>query len=259
MIEESSHAVHEAEGHAGGIAEIIMHHVTDQKWPLNLFGMDIPFSKHILMMWIACIVIIVISQLALREKGLIPRGIRNLIEVFILFIRDEIVYANFGREDGKKYVPFFLTIFFFILFCNLIGLIPFAATATGNINVTATLAVITFIMIQASGIQKFGLVRYVKNIVPHGVPLWVVPILFPVELLGLVTKAFALAIRLFANMIAGHIVITSLLSLIILFKLPPFILFALAISLLEVLIALIQAYIFTFLSAIFISMARHAH
>ena len=111
------------------------------------------------------------------------------------------------------------------MFMNILGLIPFSATATGNINVTATLATVSFIMMQAAGIQKYGLIQYIKNIVPSGVPFWIYPILFPVELLGMLTKSFALAIRLFANMIAGHIVITVLISLIIVFKFPGIILF----------------------------------
>lgn len=257
MVEHAAQAVQEGTKHEGGISAIIMHHVTNV--PVHIPILDVTVPKHVLMMWIAGLVIILVCRLALRDKGLIPRGIRNFLEIFILFVRDEIVNANFGKKDGQKYLPFFLTIFFFIMACNLIGLIPLFATATGNINVTATLAMVTFIVIQLSGIQKHGFLGYIKNIVPSGVPLWIYPILFPVEILGMITKAFALAIRLFANMIAGHIVITVLISLIITFTAPPIILFPLGISLLEVFIALLQAYIFTFLSAVFISMARHAH
>jgi F-type H+-transporting ATPase subunit a len=154
-----------------------------------------------------------------------------------------------------------LTVFFFILTCNFIGLIPFGATATGNIAVTATLATISFFVIQLGGIMKNGLFGYFKGLLPHGLPTWLIPIMFIVELLGLFTKPFALAIRLFANMTAGHIVILALLGLIFILRtyvvVPVSISFALFIYLLEILVALIQAYIFTMLSSLFIGMAYH--
>ena len=161
----------------------------------------------------------------------------------------------------EKFLPFLLTIFFFILTCNFLGLIPGAATSTSNISVTATLAVISFIVTQAGGMMRNGIFGYFKGLIPHGIPAWLLPIMFVVEILGLFTKPFALAIRLFANMTAGHIVILALLGLIFILKTPfvspVSVLFALFIYLLEILVSLIQAYIFTMLSALFIGMAVH--
>ena len=145
--------------------------------------------------------------------------------------------------------------------CNFIGLIPYGSTATSNISVTATLAIISFIVIQAGGMMKNGIFGYFKGLVPHGMPIWLLPIMIPVELLGLFTKPFALAIRLFANMTAGHIVIMALLGLIFILHtyivVPVSVSFALFIYLLEILVALLQAYIFTMLTSLFIGMAVH--
>jgi F-type H+-transporting ATPase subunit a len=147
------------------------------------------------------------------------------------------------------------------LTCNFIGLIPYGSTATSNISVTATLAIISFIVIQAGGMMKNGIFGYFKGLVPHGMPIWLLPIMIPVELLGLFTKPFALAIRLFANMTAGHIVIMALLGLIFILHtyivVPVSVSFALFIYLLEILVALLQAYIFTMLTSLFIGMAVH--
>jgi len=167
---------------------------------------------------------------------------------------------NLG-EEGKHYLPFLLTVFFFILFCNLLGLIPYAGTATGNVSVTAALALIALSMIQLGGIRQHGLAHHFKNLVPHGIPVWLLPIMIPVEVMGQLTKPFALCIRLYANMTAGHIVIYSLLGLIFLFKslvvAPVSVGFALFISVLELFVAFLQAYIFTMLTSLFMGMAIH--
>ncbi|MDP3441315.1 MAG: F0F1 ATP synthase subunit A, partial [Ignavibacteria bacterium] len=159
------------------------------------------------------------------------------------------------------FLPYLLTAFFFILTCNFLGLLPYGSTATGNIAVTATLATLSFIVIQLGGIKHNGFFGYFKGLLPHGLPAWLIPIMLVVELLGLFTKPFALAIRLFANMTAGHIVILALLGLIFILNtyvvIPVSIAFALFIYLLEILVALIQAYIFTMLSSLFIGMAVH--
>ena len=175
-------------------------------------------------------------------------------------MRDEIAKITIGK-GYEKFLPYLLTVFFFILTCNFLGLIPGSATATSNISVTVTLAVISFIVIQVGGMMKNGAWGYFKGLIPHGIPSWLLIIMVPVELLGLFTKPFALAIRLFANMTAGHIVIGALLGLIFILKtyfvIPVSISFALFIYLLEILVALIQAYIFTMLSSLFIGMAVH--
>jgi F-type H+-transporting ATPase subunit a len=148
---------------------------------------------------------------------------------------------------------------FFILFSNIFGLIPYTATITSNIAVTAALAAMTFFATQLGGIRQYGFFGYFKGLIPHGMPLGILPLIIIVEILGLFTKPFALCIRLFANMIAGHVVILSLIGLIFIlgsvFVAPVSIAFALFIYLLEILVAVIQAYIFTMLSSLFIGMA----
>jgi len=255
---------HAEETHGAGKTDEIMHHILDSNVfeifgkeihlpHIEVFGYDISITKHILMMWIAGLIVILLFRLSFRKVGLVPKGIANLLEAMILFVRDEIVYANFGKA-GRGYVSYFLTLFFFILVCNLLGLVPYASTATGNISVTASLAGISFIMIQASGIKKKGFKKYIRDIIPPGIPFWLIPIMIPVEIISMLTKPFALCIRLFANMTGGHIVLLALFGLLSSFKFAPIIFFPLAISLLELLIALIQAYIFTFLTSVFISM-----
>jgi F-type H+-transporting ATPase subunit a len=190
----------------------------------------------------------------------VPKGVSNFTEVLILFVRDEIAKPTIGK-GYEKFLPYLLTAFFFILTCNFLGLLPYGSTATGNIAVTATLATLSFIVIQLGGIKHNGFFGYFKGLLPHGLPAWLIPIMLVVELLGLFTKPFALAIRLFANMTAGHIVILALLGLIFILNtyvvIPVSIAFALFIYLLEILVALIQAYIFTMLSSLFIGMAVH--
>ncbi|GJQ61646.1 MAG: ATP synthase subunit a 2 [Melioribacteraceae bacterium] len=252
----------------------IMHHILDGNYlefppfgvvhlpELHLLGMDISITRHVIFMWLAVIILVFLLGRVAKayKKSLVPKGINNLMEVLILFVRDEIARPTIGH-GFEKFVPYLLTAFFFILTCNFLGLVPYGATATSNIAVTASLATISFIVIQAGGIMKNGFFGYFKGLLPHGLPTWLIPIMFVVELLGLFTKPFALAIRLFANLTAGHIVIMALLGLIFIlqtyFVAPVSVAFALFIYLLEILVALIQAYIFTMLSSLFIGMAVH--
>ncbi len=252
----------------------IMHHILDsntldfepfftiQLPHLSLFGFDISITKHVVFMWIAFALLILIFNLVAKsyKKSFLPKGLTNMMEVLVVFVRDEIARPTIGK-GYEKFLPYLLTIFFFILTSNFLGLLPYGATATSNISVTATLAVISFFVIQAGGIMKNGAFGYFKGLIPGGVPGWLLPIMFVVEILGLFTKPFALAIRLFANMTAGHIVIMALIGLIFIlqtfFVAPVSVAFALFIYLLEILVALIQAYIFTMLSSLFIGMAVH--
>lgn len=252
----------------------IMHHVLDAREldfspfgvihlpQLHLFGIDISITKHVVFMWLALVILVVTFIFVARSyrKSLIPRGITNLTEVLIVFVRDEIARPTIGKGN-ERFLPYLLTAFFFILTCNFLGLIPYGSTATSNIAVTATLATISFIVIQVGGMMKNGVFGYFKGLIPHGIPMWLLPIMLVVELLGLFTKPFALAIRLFANMTAGHIVIMALFGLIFILHtyvvVPVSISFALFIFLLEILVALLQAYIFTMLSGLFIGMAVH--
>jgi F-type H+-transporting ATPase subunit a len=254
----------------------IMHHITDSRvlefhpfgeihlpqLPL-IMGIDITPTKHVLFMWLTALMLIVLfGFIAGRyKKTLIPKGIVNFFEVFIVFVRDEIAKTELGH-NYHKFMPYLLTVFFFILFGNFLGLIPYSATFTSNIAVTATLAAFTFLCNTAWRYRELmDLGGYLKGLVPHGIPSWMLVIMIPVELLGLFTKPFALAIRLFANMVAGHTVILALIGLIffmqtifVAFISIPFTLF---VYMLEILVALIQAYIFTMLSSLFIGMAVH--
>lgn len=232
---------------------------------LQIFGITIhlAITKHVVFLWIAALIVafLLIYTAKSYKKSLVPRGVANLIEMIIQFIRDEIVSPTIGEKYITSFLPYLGTIFFFILICNLLGLLPYGATATSNISVTASLALLSFLMIQLAGMKKNGIIGYFKGLIPHGVPVFLLPIMFVVEILGLFTKPFALMIRLFANMTAGHVVILALIGLIFILKTPFIspvsILFALFIYLLELLVALIQAYIFTMLSSLFIGMAIH--
>jgi F-type H+-transporting ATPase subunit a len=182
------------------------------------------------------------------------------VEVFVMFIRDEIVLPNMGTA-GLRYLPYLLTTFFFILIMNLMGLIPFGASATGNVSVTAGLAIIAFIMIQISAIRAQGFGHYLAHLT-GGVHWLLWPIMIPIEILGLFTKPFALCIRLFANMTGGHIVIVALFGLIFIFKsyiiaIGPFG-FVLGIMFLELFVAFLQAYIFTMLTSLFMGLGIQA-
>ena len=252
----------------------ILHHVLDGNYldftpfgkiylpEIHLFGIDLSLTRHVIFMWLAVIILILVFIKVSKsyKKSLVPKGVSNFVEVLIMFVKDEIAKPTIGKGH-ERFLPYLLTVFFFILTCNFLGLIPFGSTATSNISVTATLAIISFIVIQLGGMMKNGPLGYFKGLIPHGVPAWLIPIMFIVEILGLFTKPFALAIRLFANMTAGHIVILALLGLIFILKtvvvIPVSVAFALFIYLLEILVSLIQAYIFTMLSSLFIGMAVH--
>jgi F-type H+-transporting ATPase subunit a len=251
-----------------GIAEILTHHVVDHRYhDLYLFGVNVGPSKHLLWFGIAAAVVLVFVRLALANyrKG-VPSGVGAAMEALVLYVRDEIAEKNIGH-DGRKYVPLLLSLFFFILVAALLGLMPFTATSTANLSVTMGLAIISFLAMQWAGISKYGLVHHFKNMIPPGLPILLLPIMIPVELLSMFTRPFALMIRLFANMLAGHMVIASLLLLIPLMAgvnvafgvgmVPISLVLALFIMILEVLVAFIQAYIFTLLTSIFIGMNAH--
>ncbi len=182
---------------------------------LELFGIDISITKHVFFMWlVAAIVIISLIVVSKKyKKSLIPSGFANFIEVIVVFVRDEIVKPSIGK-GYETFLPYLLTLFFFILTSNFLGLIPYTATVTSNIAVTAGLAAITFVVTQFGGMKNHGVGGYFKGLIPPGMPTWLLPLIALVEFLGLFTKPFALCIRLFANMIAGHVVILSLIGLI---------------------------------------------
>jgi F-type H+-transporting ATPase subunit a len=243
--------------------EMLEHHLLDHAYTRlpAVLGVSLPISKHLVMMWIASgLAVMLFVPVGIAARSGRRNAVVSLVETFAMFIRDDIVVPNIG-EHGRKYVPYFLSLFFFILFCNLLGLVPFGATATGNIAVSGALALTTLAMINISGAREQGFFAYVKNLVPHGLPAWLLPLMFPIEIIGLLTKSFALCIRLFANMIAGHIVILAFLALIFLFGsvwvAPASVAAALGMNMLEIFVAFLQAYIFTLLSSIFIGAAVH--
>lgn len=251
------------------LKEILNHHIVDHIWFRIPFGpLNLPFSKHLLMMGIASAILLVIFPLIIRSRSPALAPFRAMIEIVVIFLRDEVVVPNLGRK-GAAYMGYFSTLFFFILTMNLLGMVPFGAAATGNLAVTAALALTTFALVNFAGIREQGLFSYLAHIVPKGVPLWLYPLLFPIELIGLLTKTFALCIRLFANMIAGHIVILAFVSFIFIFGslnaalglgvAPISVALVLFILLLELFVAFLQAYVFTFLTAIFTGAAMHPH
>jgi F-type H+-transporting ATPase subunit a len=261
--ETAEHAA-EAAGHleeAQDVATILMHHVTDGPF----MGL---WSKHLVFFVVAALLVVILTRLAIASyrKG-IPTGVGALLELFVVFIRDDIAEKNIGHGDGRKFTPLLCSFFFFILVAALLGLIPGTATSTGNIAVTMALATVSFAAQQYAGISKYGIVRHFAGIVPSGLPAWLLPIMIPVEILSMFTKPFALMVRLFANMLAGHMVIGALLMLIPLMAaintlfgiaiIPVALGLSLFIDLLELLVALIQAYIFTLLTSIFIGMYAH--
>lgn len=234
--------------------------------------LDLSFTRHLLFMLIGSTLLLVWATAMTRRyragtgRTSAPRGkLQNAFEMLVQFVRTDIAQPNIG-EKADKFVPYLLTAFFFILILNFLGLLPFGATATANIAVTAVLALFTFF-----ATNLFASKDYWKHIFwPPGVPTFVKPILIPVEVMGLFTKPFALAIRLFANMTAGHLVILNLIGLIFVFSrlfgtgaglgvAPVSVAMALFIYLLEILVAFLQAYVFTMLSAIFIGMAVASH
>jgi F-type H+-transporting ATPase subunit a len=275
LEQEGDKVVKESEEKLDVIEKVVDHHYIDfyflgklqlpQFKPIKIFGINFDFSitKTSAMMFLASIILVVVLLYAVssNKKNKIPKGIGNAVEAVVVFVRDDIVLPNLGPE-GLKMMPFFLTLFFFIVFANLLGLFPFMAQPTKNINVTAALALITFAVTLYKGITTHGFGSYFKGLVPQGIPIAIMPIMILVEFIGLFAKPFTLLMRLFANITAGTIIIFSLIGLIFVFEYAATIVavpFALFIYLIEIFIAFLQAYIFTLLSAIYVSMAMQHH
>jgi F0F1-type ATP synthase, subunit a len=261
-------------------------------------------TKHVLMLWIVAVsvglFVIIPVQKFVKQNKLIPSGLMNFIEIIVTFVRDTIVKPNVGSKWVNNWAPLILTFLFFIFFANAIGMIPIfdllgvinrfilhvpysdnhnfingllhgGPTATGNFNVTAALAFITFSSIIIAGVRAHGFVQHWKNLVPQGLPAFVYVILIPIEIIGMFVKPFALTMRLAANMTGGHIALLAILSFMAIFadmfhsvlagigvaiiSVPM----AAAISGLEIIVVIVQAYVFTLLSAVFIGMAINVH
>ena len=286
------------EGGTPDLQGFLMHHLSDGKelefqvlgrgltihlpeWePIHLGGLELDLSptKHIVFMLGAAVllmaVFIPLARLVRRRyTDRAPTGFANAMEAMILFFRDEVVRRNIGH-GADAYTPYILSLFFFILTMNLSGILPFGATATGNLSVTAALALLTFVVVEISGMVTLGVRGYLRTIfyAPDGMPAAgraiMLVIMTPVEFLGKLTKPFALAIRLFANMTAGHTLVLSLLGLIFMFANMALGKWAIAgasvamvsgVMILELFVAFLQAYIFAMLTAVFIGLIRHAH
>jgi F-type H+-transporting ATPase subunit a len=286
--------------------EVIIHHVANSSVdePLihlpRLLGIDFSVTKHVLMLWlVAATLFVVITWVVrryLRQDRLIPSGFMNGLEALVEFVRDDIVQPSVGKKWVATWAPLMLTLFFFILGANAIGLVPVfdvlglldhfvlhtgehsflkqllhgGTTATSNFNVTAALATITFGAIIVAGSKAHGFVKHWLNLVPHGLAWPIYILLIPIEVMGMFVRPFALTMRLAANMTGGHIAILAILSFVFLFtemagaaagvgvgvlSLP----LSVGISALEIIVVLVQAYVFTLLTAVFIGMAIHVH
>lgn len=251
------------------------------QWFADLLGRPeatFQITKYMVLELVAAVlVLLVFIPLARRaQRETAPKGrFWNFFETLVVFVREQVAWQAIGKRDGDRFVPFLLTAFLFILFCNLLGMIPFAGSATASISVTAALALCTFVTVVASGMRKLGPWGFWKAQVPHMelpkvMALILVPLIFVLEVVGLLIRHSVLSVRLFANLFAGHTVLAAILlvsivdlaevgSSLALAVAPLSILGVVALSLLELFIAFLQAYIFTFLSALFIGMAIHPH
>lgn len=307
MLQETvEHASEAPEKFKAG--EVIIEHVsnTGPDHPLihlpRIFGIDLSVTKHVFMLWVVAGIVFIAVMLAVRrylkQDRLIPSGFMNALEFFVEYVRDSIVLPNVGKKWVNTWTPLILTFFIFILCANAIGLVPIfeaiellnesvlhlgpntfignlihgGTTATGNFNVTAALATITFMAIIVAGTKAHGFVKHWMNLVPKGLSPVIYVILIPIEVLGMFVRPFALTMRLAANMTGGHIAILTILSFVFIFTqifgravagfgvgLAVSVPLAVGISLLEIIVVLVQAYVFTLLSAVFIGMAIHAH
>ncbi len=278
------------------IGEMVLHHTADA-WTIDLEpittihlprfadihigGMTLNLSptKHVVFMILAATLVALTMWIAARlidrhrRDGTAPKGFANAIEAMVLYVRNDIAIANIGH-DGAKFAPFILTIFFFVLYANLLGLLPWGSSATGNLAVTAALAIMVFLTVEIGGMIKLGPKGYLHTIFPQvpglgGVGGAVMSVaMAPIEILGKLVKPFALAVRLFGNMTAGHFVILSLFGIIFLFG-QLYIwnygigiitaVLVTGIMMLELIVALLQAYVFALLSAVFIGLMQHEH
>ena len=244
---------------------------------INIFGYDLQLTKYMVLELVAAaLMFFIFVPLAWRMRhGDAPKGrFWNFFESILVFIRNEVAQPAIGKKDADRFLPFLWNVFFFVLLCNLLGMVPWMGSPTGSSVVTGALAMCMLAMTLATGMQAHGAVGFWTGLVPHmEVPavmaIFLKPMLFAIEVLGLLIKHSVLAVRLMANMFAGHLVLAVIVSFITATAHSMIILWlgvtvgslggAVAISLLELFVAFLQAYIFTFLSALFIGMAIHQH
>ena len=286
---------------APNIGEMILHHTSDAheiafEWPwggasvihlprwepvhIGSLTLDLSPTKHVVFLFVAAFLVWLTMTLTARTltrqraAGRGPHGVAGMIEAMVLYVRNEVAVANVGHHRGAQFAPYILTLFWFILYCNLLGLLPFGATPTGNLAVTGALALTAFATIEISGMVALGPRGWLRTIVvtPPGVTgfmaLLLTLIMIPVEIIGKLVKPFALCLRLFANMTAGHFVILALMGLIFLFGNVAVIkwvvaggsvFFVLFMYALELFVAFLQAYIFALLTSVFIGLMQHEH
>ncbi len=226
---------------------------------LSLFGIDISLNKAVLMMWVVIALVAGLLIMAASTRRLVPNKLQSLAELLVDFIRG-IILDTMG-QDGMRFFPFIATLFLFILFSNLIGLIPGSYTVTSQIVVTAVFALSVYAMSLILGFVRHG-IKFLGILVPPGTPAWLIPLMMPIELISQLARPLSLAVRLFANMTAGHTILAVLFGLVlaggVLIGWLPFA-FTIALNGLELLIAFIQAYIFTVLTCVYLGDAMHLH
>ena len=251
------------------VAEIISHHILYHDWGISLSGLRLPITTHSVTIFVVSVLLFVVLMWISRPKT--SRSgclLTTLAESYVTFIRDSLVLPNMGAE-GRGFLPYFCTLFLFILCVNLAGMIPEMKTATSNISVTAALALCSGGVILYSGLKYHGFIGFLKGFVPSGTPGWLVPLIFPLEIVSTVIKVCVLAIRLFANMLSGHMVLLCLLLIIFIVgkmnvfagagALLPAMVLEIFMTFLELLVAFLQAYVFTLLTAIFAGSVIHTH
>ncbi len=279
MIMEHTGDAHEIAFAKPWGGEFVIHLPRWQPVHVGAFAIDLSPTKHVVFLALAAFLVWLTMFLTgrslkrQREAGHPPRGLASMFEAMVLFVRDDIAVSNIGH-GGEAFAPYILTLFFFILYLNLFGLLPWGATGTGNLAVTGGLALTAFVVIEISGMRALGFKGYYHTIVftppgMTGIGKWMLTgIMIPIELIGKVVKPFALMLRLFANMTAGHFVILSLLGLIFLFGNVAYVkygvaagsvAFVLFMMALELFVAFLQAYIFALLTSVFIGLMQHEH
>lgn len=250
------------------LVHILEHHLVDGDH-MELFGASIhlptfhfgkyefALTKHRVWWVIALLLMGLVVWLASRQKTSVPSGLRNALEGLIVFVRNEVVKPNL-HEKTDAFMPYFMTLFTGILFSNLLGLFPWGSSATGNVNVTAGLSLCTLGLMVGMGVKVNGLGGFLHSFAPPGVPGWLMPLIIIIEIVSFMIRPFALTIRLFANMLAGHAVLAVLLGLIVsLLFAAPAIAVAVGVFALEIIVALIQSYIFIMLTATFMGLTMH--
>jgi F-type H+-transporting ATPase subunit a len=243
---------------------VIEHIANSQEWHLPFlphihFNSEWFLSLHAVMLVVGTVILGILFMALYKRDQEVPTGLTNLLETFIVFVRDEIAIANMGEETGRKFAPFLCSLFFFILVLNLMGMIPIFVTATANFSVTLALALVAFVLMTIGGIIHNGPIGFIKAFMPHGVPLPVLPVIFVLEFAGVFIKSGVLALRLWANMMAGHLVLFSIIGVIVSYGLvaSPVLILTCGIFALELMVAFIQAFIFVFLTALFVNQIYH--